>query len=358
MPGVAVMDYDEGDYDYRNFWRGRDFEHRTETVALSRLLSGQLSRGLPDGRADWFVDLGGGFGRHLPTYRRFARRVVLVDRSLTNLRNAAADPAAAGVDLVRADVYRLPLRDRAFDAGACVRLLHHLTDLDAALAEMGRVVDRNWLLDVPIHHHLQSRLRSFPARAARTPRLLGSWEDPYWNFHLAAVRDRLSLLGWATRTAASLHNLRGLPIPGPVARPLESVLQRAGRSWWGPSQFVLAERPGARGRPQPADGVEALLVCPACRGELRFDGPSAGCAACALEYRRDGGIWDFVRALPLRRPHLTGPHGTVQVSTGGVAGAVPAPRTTVLATPPGAIRPPQYGLDTVGAESVPPATPL
>jgi hypothetical protein len=92
MPGIAVMDYDEGGYDYRNFWRGRDFEHRTETVALSRL----LPRLLPEGRADWFVDLGGGFGRHLPTYRRFARRVVLVDRSLTNLRNAAADPPPPG----------------------------------------------------------------------------------------------------------------------------------------------------------------------------------------------------------------------------------------------------------------------
>jgi SAM-dependent methyltransferase len=325
---VQVMDYDAGGYDYRTFWHGRDFEHRTETRLLERLLG-------EAGPVDWFVDLGGGFGRNVPVYQRFARHVVLVDYSLTNLRAAARTlvPGDGRLELVRADVYRLPFRDNAFDGAACIRLLHHLTDLDAALAEMSRVVDGRWILDVPIRHHLLARLRALRGGAPdgadpREPLLLGSPECPYWNFHLGQVRDTLGELGLRTEVAASVHNLRRWEraVAGPrsraaampVMRLLESFLQRAGRGWWGPSQFLTASpaqapattpattratAPATAPAPARAAGFLDLLACPDCRGRLvlGLDGGSGEATACCREcgagFAREGGIWDFTRAI-------------------------------------------------------------
>jgi SAM-dependent methyltransferase len=338
---VQVMDYDAGGYDYRTFWQGRDFEHWAESRALAALLGRR-------GPVDWFVDLGGGFGRNLPVYRRFARNVVLVDYSLTNLRNAARslrdqDAARCGdaigngtgdgvrVMLVRADVYRLPFVDRAFDGAASVRLLHHLTDLDAALAEMGRVVDGDWLIDVPIRHHLLAQLRGL-RRARRgtdryAPLMLGSEQQPYWNFHLLSVRRRLAELGWRTELGASVNNLRGWErlagspalrgALGLLLRPPELALQRVGRGWWGPSQFVQARRAdgravarrmacatGGTARPGTCDGATdllRLLACPGCHGRLELvadaaDSAAVRCVRCVAGYGRDGGIWDFTAA--------------------------------------------------------------
>lgn len=311
---VQVMDYDAGGYDYRTFWQGRDFEHRTETRLLERL----LGEAAP---VDWFVDLGGGFGRNVPVYRQFARHVVLVDYSLTNLRTAARTFGAGDgrPELVRADVYRLPFRDNAFDGAACVRLLHHLTDLDAALAEMARVIEGRWIVDVPIRHHLRARLRAARRHGPdgadpREPLLLGTPDRPYWNFHLGQVRDRLGELGLRTEVAASVHNLRGWEravgsprlraAAVPVMRPLECLLQRVGRGWWGPSQFLTATPAPA---PAPARARAAgfldLLACPDCRGDLvlGLDGArgeaTACCRACGAGFARVDGIWDFTRAL-------------------------------------------------------------
>src|SRR5262245_7217337 len=88
---VHVADYDTDNYDYRDFWTGRDYEHWAETRVIRRLF-----KRIP--RAEWLVDLGGGFGRHIPQYRTHADRVVLVDYSMTNLMNAATALLPNGED--------------------------------------------------------------------------------------------------------------------------------------------------------------------------------------------------------------------------------------------------------------------
>ncbi len=67
-----VADYDEDDYDYRNFWRGRDYEQWAETHLLEHLLE-RIEQ------ADWLVDLGGGFGRNAVHYHQRANHAVIVD---------------------------------------------------------------------------------------------------------------------------------------------------------------------------------------------------------------------------------------------------------------------------------------
>ena len=319
-PAVTIADYDADGYDYRQYWRGREYEDWAEARVIRRCLR-------PVGVVPWLVDLGGGFGRNLPQYRPFARRLVLVDYSMTNLtaaeRQLAREPRLAGLDgdvaLLRANLYHLPFRDAAFDTGATVRVLHHLQDLDGALAEMSRVIGAHWLVDVPSKHHLAARLRAWRRgqwhfAPGPDPQEIGTADVPYYNYSVAAVRQTLTALGWRARAAASVANLRGWErvVRGPLrrlARPavygVERIAQPLGRTWWGPSQWLwLTRETGARmpgGVAAPAAegeraevAVRALLQCPHCRGALRWEEAAAHCDACQTSYPRQGQVWDFV----------------------------------------------------------------
>jgi SAM-dependent methyltransferase len=306
-----IVDYDGFGYDYRTYWTGRDYEQWAEDRVMRRLVP-RL------GRAGWFIDFGGGFGRNAAHYRDQVDRYVIADYSATNL-SAAAQELRPDVDagrtfLVRCDLAALPFADHAFDAAIVVRVLHHLTDLDGALAEMGRTVSGRWLLDVPIKHHALGLLRGAVRRDWRritgpAPLMTGTSRYPFWNFQLTAVRELLAAAGWRTKVAASVNNLRRWDrrLPGRLVRTLapgvrlaELAGQRGGRGWWGPNQFLLADRaagpsPAAVG-PEVPPGVPAIagrMACPHCHGVLDWTPEAATCPPCAATYPRVGAYWDF-----------------------------------------------------------------
>lgn len=319
----TIVDYDSGGYDYRGFWRDRDYERWAESRVISRLIAGL-------GRPDWFVDLGGGFGRNAEHYLGRVGRAVIADYSVTNLERAgemlAADIAAGRLFLVRADVNRLPFADGAFDAGMVVRVLHHLTDVRGALAEMSRILVDKWIVDVPIKHHLLGRLRATvrgdrQSMRSPDPSVTGDTQYPFYNYRLQVIRERLEELGWRPTLVASVNNFRNwdrrLPRPAATAlRPVvyggERLAQTVGRGWWGPSQFLMARREtpiapaavtpegaAAGGTPDAsAASVDAELAgrlqCPKCGGPLTWSADVAHCAACDISFPRTGAFWDFV----------------------------------------------------------------
>ncbi|HEY6538201.1 MAG TPA: class I SAM-dependent methyltransferase [Candidatus Dormibacteraeota bacterium] len=309
---TRIVDYDSG-FDYCAFWGNRDYEQWVEARTLRRLLP-RLGRGA------WFADFGGGFGRNASHYRAVADQVVLVDYSVAQLTRAAErlgpEVAEGRVHLIRADLGRLPLIDSAVDAAMVVRVLHHLTDLDRCLGEMGRTVAGRWLVDVPIKHHALARWRSIRRRSRAglrgpEPLVSGSTDYPFRTFQLAAVRARLGEAGFRSHAAASVNNFRRwdqvLPAPlvtglRPAVYSFELLAQRLGRGWWGPSQFLLATRPRLRpphlrvpptGTPRPLVGLAQRACCPQCRGDLSWTTASAACTACAREYPHSAGFWDF-----------------------------------------------------------------
>jgi hypothetical protein len=88
----------------------------------------------------------------------------------------------------------------------------------------------------------------------------------------------------------------------PVAHGAERVLQRVGRGWWGPSQFLLATRrtpvqfaaaPLPSGLDERLAAFAARTCCPNCRSDLDWTADEAACSACQRTYRRDGAFWDF-----------------------------------------------------------------
>lgn len=312
---VPVINYDAGGYDYRQFWNGRDYELWAEAGVLRRLLHRA-------GNPEWMVDLGGGFGRNIPVYLERAQHAVLVDYSWTNLTNAEqtllADGQNAGrVFLIRANIYHLPFRDGAFDLGSTVRVLHHLAATNDAMAEMGRVIAKNWMLDVPIKHHMLARVRASlrgKGRSLRTREAndIGTPEEPFYNFHLGAIREALRAQGWKDQLVASVANFRRWERAVPrfargAARPFvygaELAAQPLGRGWWGPAQFLWLTRreplkviavPSEQPVPTSIGDLAPRLCCPQCHGDLTWATDQAQCTSCQRVYQSKGAIWDFV----------------------------------------------------------------
>jgi SAM-dependent methyltransferase len=299
-----IADYDSNDYDYRTYWNGREYERWAEEQALGRLVP-QLAA------ADWLVDFGGGYGRNARHYRHLTRHYVIADGSATNLRNAAvdlrADVAAGRAFLVRCDLGALPFTAYAFDAALVVRVLHHLADIDGALAQMAATVGGRFLLDVPIKHHALALARDWRAVRGPGPLRTGSTGYPFWNFRLSTIRNTLARLGFASRPVASVNNLRrwdrhlpggAVRVLGPAVRAAELAVQRAGRGWFGPSQFLMAQRiparqPMVREVPPGIPALAARMCCPACRGRLAWSTGVATCLSCEADYRWGGPVWDF-----------------------------------------------------------------
>src|SRR5512138_569529 len=95
-----VCDYEGSDYQ-TSFWDrgGREYEDRTEAIALRRLLP-------PKGRI--LLELGAGAGRNTPRYLGFDR-IVLLDYSRTQLEQAQQHLGKSDKYIyVAADIYRLP----------------------------------------------------------------------------------------------------------------------------------------------------------------------------------------------------------------------------------------------------------
>jgi SAM-dependent methyltransferase len=320
-----IADYDEDDYNYCTHWKNRAYEQWAESYVLKRLLSYM-------GHVEWLIDFGGGFGRNFIHYRQHTEHAVLVDYSLGNLTRAASTYAkeieAGRLFLIRADLYRLPFVERAFDAGLIVRVLHHLVEVDDALREMGRVLDQKWLLDVPIKHHLLARLHAWrhgerSQLSSWESNLVGTGETPFVNFRLEQIEHLLAQNGWDSRVVASVNNFRrwdqGLPVQminilRPMIYSLEMVGQRVGMRWWGPSQFLWATRgevsaikepPAFQPDAQDSTPWSALakkMICPTCRLPLRWSDDVAQCESCSRVFPRTGLIWDFVPQTQERTP--------------------------------------------------------
>jgi SAM-dependent methyltransferase len=301
-----TIDYDANDYDYQDYWQGRDYEQWSEDRVLRRL----VPRLAP---SPWFADFGGAFGRNAQYYLPQAAHAVILDYSATNLRNAAkrhaAEVDAGRLSLVRCDLNAIPFADSSFDGAIVVRVLHHLPDIDHALAEMGRCITGAWLLDVPIKHHLLGVVRGAAHGTlgdvrSSEPLVTGDSDEKYFNFQLSAIRSRLGALGWRTRLGASANNFRrwegGLPRPvvsavRPFIQGMEACTQALGKGWLGPSQFLLAQRDPIHESPFTASAELAeRLRCPSCKGTLAVGETAAACETCQRTYAKHGPFWDFV----------------------------------------------------------------
>jgi len=268
MNTPPICDYEGSDYQ-TSFWDkgGREYEDRTEAIALQRLLPK---------RGRLLLELGAGAGRNTTRYRGFDR-IVLLDYSRTQLEQAQQRLGTSeNYVYVAADVYRLPFISGLFDATTMIRVLHHMTDAPKALGQVKNVLGPNgvFILEYANKLNLKAILRYFLGRQKWSPFTLEPVEFVKLNFdfHPKAIRNWLENLGFSIEKTLTLSHFRvgflKRIMPTSILVFLDSLFQWTG-AWWqlSPSVFVKAKNVWRNARSAPSyeqDNILSYFKCPDC----------------------------------------------------------------------------------------------
>lgn len=289
MTHPPVCSYEGSDYQ-TSFWDqgGRQYEDRTEAIALKRLLpaGGKL-----------MLELGAGAGRNTPRYAGY-ERIVVLDYSRTQLEQAQQRLGLSEKYIyVAADVYRLPFVDGLFDGATMIRVLHHMADAPKALTQVRDVMGPNgvFILEFANKLNLKAMLRYWLGRQEWSPFTLEPVEfvELNFDFHPKAVRQWLTGLGFRIERTLTLSHFRmGLLkrlIPTGVLVFLDSLFQWTGAWWqWTPSVFVRAVRQGWTA------SAGGFFKCPQCGSLALEEGPGGlTCPGCGSRWEVRDGIYDF-----------------------------------------------------------------
>lgn len=293
-----VCDYEGSDYQ-RSFWDqgDRDYEDRTEAIALKRLLpvNGRL-----------LLELGAGAGRNTSRYAGFDR-VVLLDYSKTQLQEAQARlEKSHRYVFVTADIYRLPFVDGLFDCATMIRTLHHMADAPQALAQISKALHPGsvLILEFASKLHLKSIFRYLFRKQAWNPFVLEPVEfvELNFNFHPKAVRKWLQNAGFGIEQTLTLSHFRSeflkKFVPTGFLVGLDALAQWTGSLWQlTPSVFYKASLEGASAKPFPKD-VNLWFKCPHCGlSPLENKTDHYHCQTCGSDWAFTDGIFDFKEPL-------------------------------------------------------------
>jgi SAM-dependent methyltransferase len=144
------------------------------------------------------LDLGCGEGHNTRLVERAGARLVAIDVA-ERFVTAAAAAAVGGIDHVVGDATRLPFCDDTFDFATAFMSLMDVSDPDAALAEIARVVRRGGFVQLSIVHPVNNtaRRRWVDVDGERWGLAIGDYfvEGPStdrWSFGAApaAIRER------------------------------------------------------------------------------------------------------------------------------------------------------------------------
>jgi SAM-dependent methyltransferase len=242
--------YNDPDHDYLKYWRGRDYEHRAEVLAIKRLLKGK--------HFETAVDVGGGYGRLSVLLEDYADKVTLAEPSQQQLdiaKEFLEDRPEVSRKLMQAD--DLQFKDDSIGLLTMIRVMHHLPDPSVEFAEIARVLAPNGyaIIEVANYMHGRNRIKylakgqKMPTEPVdiRSPEHRGKDEIPFVNHNPNTVIRQLAHAGLKVDRILSVSNLRspGLKkiIPTDVLLAVEGVLQPTlAKTFFGPSVFLLAKK--------------------------------------------------------------------------------------------------------------------
>jgi ubiquinone/menaquinone biosynthesis C-methylase UbiE len=293
MTQPRICDYEGASY-RTDFWedKGREYEDRVERVVLRRLLPAGGQR---------LLEVGAGFGRLTDEYHAY-QQVVLLDYSFSQLQYAQEHHGRSDRFVyVAADAYKLPFHPGVFDGATMIRVIHHMANVPAVLAQVRRVLTPNAVF---ILEHANKRNLKAMARYALKKQ---DW-NPYdqepvefvelnFDFHPDYIRRALHEAGFNTQTRVPVSFLR----VGALKRHLSTsalvgidrVLQHS-HLLVAPSIFT---RNLATGNTPDNLKRDLLFACPNCGGELVHEGDTVRCTRDDRRWAVRDGIYDFKAPL-------------------------------------------------------------
>jgi ubiquinone/menaquinone biosynthesis C-methylase UbiE len=242
--------YDNDNYNYLDYWAGRDYEHSSEELAIKRLLK--------DKEFNSAVDIGGGYGRLCILLQQYAKKVTLAEPSKQQLKIAKdylKEYPEIDQKLMQAD--DLKFRDGSMDLITMIRVMHHLPDPSAEFSEVSRVLADNgiFILEMANYAHGRNRLKhalklkKLPVEPVdiRSQKNKKKSEIAFVNHNPKTVIKQLAHAGLKVDRVLSVSNLRSPAlkriIPQSIMLTLETFLQSAlAKTYFGPSVFFLIKK--------------------------------------------------------------------------------------------------------------------
>ena len=295
-----ICDYEGSDYQSR-FWQNADraYENAVERVAIRRLLPPTGAR---------IVEFGAGFGRLADLYTGYDE-IILLDYSRSLLKQAQErlgnNPR---FKFVAADLYHLPFAQGVLSAATMIRVIHHMADVSAALAQIRRGLAPGsvFVLEYANKRNLKSMARHALRKQAWSPYAREPIEFAKLNFdfHPKWMHERLNQAGFVTRNKLSVSYLRAglfkrlLPLKTMVG--IDAALQStAALGLFAPSIFTqnyADNRANAQEKSHVTLKGDSIFVSPISGAALRRDGNELICDGDGSRWQVEGNFYDFKAA--------------------------------------------------------------
>lgn len=284
--------YDGGKYQVEFWDKGnREYEDRSEGIAFKKLLPKSGKR---------MMEIGAGAGRNTPRYDGY-EKIYLFDYALTQIQEAKQRLGESDrLVFAAADVYHLPYNDNVFDGATMIRVIHHLTEIDPAMAEIQRVMEKDstFILEFANKRNIKAILRWMTGKQKWNPFTKEKAEIAELNFdnHPDTIREALESHGFTVEQALSVSNLRiGALKKNPnnlswMLKAEDKMQDLFAGIKLSPSVFLKCRQTEGGSY----DPNAPIFKCPAC-GSVRLEETKEAvtCPACGKVYPIVDGIYNF-----------------------------------------------------------------
>lgn len=242
-------------FDYRNYWIGRDYEHKSEIIALTSLLE-------ETNNINNILEIGAGYGRLVSTYIKRAKKVFVSEPSKKLLLLAKKNIHSKKVAFINSPWEDLKgkVKKGKIDLVIMVRVIHHINNPEKALKNIKNILNPKGylILEFPNKIHSKAVLKDlltgnftgvfdiFP-KDIRCQANINSGCITFNNYHPDYIFELLKENNFEVLDIRSVSNIRSkflkkhLPID--FLCTVEKHLQKLFSGvFFGPSTFVLARK--------------------------------------------------------------------------------------------------------------------
>jgi len=242
-------------FDYPSYWTGRDYEHKSELIAISAFLSKIKS-------ITNLLEIGSGYGRLTPAYLHRAKKIFLSDPSLKLLSQVSGKIKSKKIQIIHSSLNKLDRKviNKKIDLIIMVRVLHHIKNIRNSFQQIYNLLNPKGYVILEFANKLHSKsifkeiLKGnftvfydiFP-KDVRSIQSIKSGCIGFNNYHPGYLIEMLKETGFTIIEVRSVSNIRSsflkkhIPLESLCA--LETRLQKIFASiYFGPSTFVLARK--------------------------------------------------------------------------------------------------------------------
>ena len=242
-------------YDYPAYWIGREYEHESEVLAIRAFL-----QKIP--KIKTILEVGAGFGRLVPAYAFRAKKIVLTEPSGKLLKICRLSYPEENFSFVQTTAENLSkkIRSKSVDLAICVRVVHHVEEIDELIENTCRVLKYKGylILEFANKKHLKATLLEFlrgnftfpidifPSDK-RSAKSIKKATLPFLNYHPDEIKRKLIECDFRVVETRSVSNIRSPFLKKLLSTEtlisLEKTLQvPLSFLSFGPSIFVLAQK--------------------------------------------------------------------------------------------------------------------